>query len=136
MEQLPLAMSVRKGFELSTFLPSVETCVLEGRADGAGRGSYQVFSGNELRLQTRGRINHGFQSPFPCRVKLDAGNGRQNIEAFRVAAKPEKAVGVGEVFRADALERCAKLGKCGISRLRVVGLRFDEQIHVPRKARL
>jgi hypothetical protein len=66
-----------------------------------------------------------FNAPFPCGVKINAGNGRKNIEViFRVAPKAKEAVAVREIFRADAFERCAKLGKRGIGRLRVFGSGF------------
>jgi hypothetical protein len=63
-------------------------------------------------------INHGFNAPFPCGVKINAGDGRKDIEAFRLAPKAKEAVAVREIFRGDAFERCAKLGKRGMRRLR------------------
>ena len=68
--------------------------------------------------------------------KSTPGMAGKNIEAFRLAPKAKEAVAVGEIFRADTLERCAELGKRGIGRLRVFRVRFDEKVHVLRKARL
>lgn len=65
----------------------------------------------EGSLQACGSINDGFNAPLPCRVKIDAGNGRKDIEAFRLAPKTKEAVPVGEIFRGDAFERCAKFGE-------------------------
>jgi hypothetical protein len=48
---------------------------------GSEFGRYQVVGGNEIRFQAAGRVNHGFHAPVPCRVKIDAGNGRKNIDA-------------------------------------------------------
>jgi hypothetical protein len=56
--------------------------------------------------------------------QIHAGDGRKDIEASRIAAKPKETVAVGEVFPSDALERYAELGKRGIGRLCVIGVRF------------
>jgi hypothetical protein len=66
-----------------------------------------------MRIQARGRINHDFDAPFPCRVKIDAGDPWKDIDAFRASPEPKEAAGVGEVVRANALERYAELGKRG-----------------------
>jgi len=58
------------------------------------------------------------------------------IEAFRLAPKAKETVAVGEIFRADTLERCAEIGKGGIGRLRVCRVRFYEKVKALRKARL
>ena len=75
------------------------------------------------------RLSHAASKSTPGMVG-------KNIEAFRVTSKTKEAVAVGEIFRADALERCAELGKRGIGRFRVFRVRFYEKVHVLRKARL
>jgi hypothetical protein len=61
---------------------------------------------------------------------------KEEYQAFRLAAKAKEASGVGEIFRGDSFERCAKLGKRGKSCLRVLRVCLDEKVDVLRKARL
>jgi hypothetical protein len=60
----------------------------------------------------------------------------KNIEAARITSKTKESAAVHEVFRANALERCAEIGERGIRRLRVSGVCFYEKVDVVRKAGL
>ncbi len=87
-------------------------------------------------FQPRISINRGFNPSFPCGVKIDAGDVGKNIDAVRIMSKTEETAAVCEILRANALAPCAELGKRGIRRLRVSGVRFYEKVDVVRKAGL
>lgn len=96
----------------------------------------RFIGGYEIGVQARGRINHGLNTPFPCGVKVNAGVATRISKPLGSRPKRKKNIRVREIFRADALQRCAELGERRMCGLRVVRVRLDEQVHVLRKARL
>jgi hypothetical protein len=85
---------------------------------------------NKERLEAGFRVNHGFNPSFPCRVKIDARDVGKNIKAARITSKTKETAARCEVFRANALERCAELSERGIRRLRVSGVCLYEKVDV------
>jgi len=96
----------------------------------------KIVRRNKAGREAAFRVNHAFNAPFPCRVKIDARKIGKNIEAARVAPKTKKAAAVGKFLRSNALERCTELGKRIVCRLRISGVSFYEKVDVLRKARL
>ena len=64
---------------------------------------------------------------------IDARNIGQNIDAVRIPPKTKETAAVGEVLRADTLERYAEPCQSRIGRFRVCGIGFYEYVHVLRK---
>ena len=90
---------------------------------------------NKERLEAGFRVNHALNPPFPCGVKIDAGDIGKN-QAARVMSETKEAATLCQVFRANVLERCAKLGERVICRLRARGVGLYEKVKVLRKAGL
>jgi hypothetical protein len=99
-------------------------------------GGDQIVLRNKERRKARLRVKHAFNPAFPCGVKINARQVGENIEASRIASKTKEAAAIGEFFRANAFERCAKRGKRGIGCLCVRRVCFYEKVDVLRKAGL
>lgn len=106
------------------------------RASRCQFGLNEVLSGYEVRRLAGFRTNNCFNAPFPCGIKIDPRNRRRNIETVWLPPKTKKAFAVLKVLRANASERGAELGERPTDRLRVLGIRFDEKVHVLCEARL
>src|SRR5579872_678318 len=85
----------------------------------------------------RSRCRSSFQGAFPMprQNRRPGWPGEYRCPSARGQIE-KKLVAVGEILRADALQRCAKTGKRRIDCLRVFGVRFYEKVHVLREARL
>jgi hypothetical protein len=59
---------------------------------------------NEKSREAGFRVDHGFNAPFPSRIKIDAGNIGKNINASQVVSEANKAAAVGKIPRADVLQ--------------------------------
>lgn len=82
-------------------------------------GGDQIVLRNKERLEAALRVNHAFDPPLPCGVKINARKIGKNIHASWIASKTKEAGAVCELLRPNAFQRYAEFGKRRVSCLRV-----------------
>jgi hypothetical protein len=76
------------------------------------------------------RVNDILNASLPCRIKINAGDRRENVNANRLAAHAKKGALFREVGGGQSLERRPELRQGFENRLGVVRVRFHQNIEV------
>ena len=93
-------------------------------------------TGSEIRLQPARRVNQIPNTALPCRIKINAGNFGQDVNADRLPAHAKERAPFGEVGGGQALKGPAELRQCRKNLSRVFGVRLYQNVEVFGRARL
>ena len=93
----------------------------------------EIICGNEVRLETCRRIDHGFDSPLPRGIEIDPWNVGENVDAARLMPETEKVVSIFKVLGPDLAEGETKLRKGGIGSLSICRIGLNQEIEIFRR---
>jgi hypothetical protein len=96
----------------------------------------QILTRNETRPQIARLVNNLLKPSLPCRIKLDTGNYRENIDAERFAPYTKERPGFGKVSEGQTFKRRSELRERRENRLGVFAVRFNQNIEVFGRAGL
>src|SRR5674476_62881 len=100
------------------------------RPSRCGLRGHEVTAGNKTRLEAARRIDDALNALFPCAVKINAVDLRQDIHGNRLPAHAEKLAALCEIFARESFHWRAEFRQSRIDCLGVVGVGLNH-LRVP-----
>jgi hypothetical protein len=91
---------------------------------------HKISAGNKKHGKAALRVDDAFNPPFPCGVKLNAGDAGKNIDSTRFPSEADEITRLGKVFHTHVIEGSAEAGQRRIRCVRVRRVSLDEQVYI------